>query len=178
MISIKEFIQIIKNSKNVKYLGSKAKEVYNNEKTGVRLILNIFNDNDDYDEKYITLVNIVTPDHYGNRDIVVDDDLQDEFIKWALINEYFEEWDEKHEYYENEHDFYDVDYVNMDFKDELVQKFYEDNKEDILFFHPLLPLDIHQEVMSCNQDEGWFYEKHLETELVLKIYEHLVNNKL
>lgn len=178
MISIKEFVQIIKNSKTVEYIGSEAKEVYNNEKTGVRLILNIFDDNDDYVEKYISAVNIGSPDSYRNRDIIVDDYLKDEFIKWALTNDYFDDWDERHEYYENEHDFYDVDYVNMDFKDELVQKFYEENKEEMLFFHPLLPLDIHQEVMSCNQGEGWFYEKHLETELVLKIYEHLVNNKL
>lgn len=178
MISIKEFVKIIENSKTVEHYGDEVKEVYNNEVTGVKLLLEVFDNSSSELEKRIPVVNIYTNDNRNGRDILIEDELEKSFIKWALENDYFDDWDDKHEYYANEHDFYDVDYINMDFKDELVQKFYEEKKDEYLFFHPLLPLDVHKDVMSCNQGEGWFYEKHLETELVLKIYEHLVNNKL
>lgn len=179
MISIKDFVKIIRNSKTVEYLNREAKEVYKNNETGVRLILEILDSNDEFLEKYIPITNIDTPDSYGRREILIEEDLRSEFVKWCLENKKFEEWDEKHQYYEFEFAFdYNDDYKNIYFEDELINNFYKEKKDDCLFFHPLLPIKNHQSFFSANQNEGWYYEKFLYTDLVLKIYNHLVENNL
>lgn len=174
----KEFLNLIKEAKKD---SRDMLEIYKNKKTGT--VMKISNPTIEKDGNYYIYVLDIFNENYDiDYNICCDDTLKEVFLEWCVDNKFLEEFDELWiDYHQNFGDIYNKDeqedITNMNFEDELFNKFYKENKDKYTFFSKVLPLKPDY-IYQANIGLNCFYDKCLSNKEIIEIYENLVKNNI